>query len=432
MIVGGRVRFMLAGRALGHRNYRLFCSAQAISATGWVIQALAQSWLIGTLVGWNHAVVYIGLLGVVQSLPVLALGLFGGIIADVWPKRRTLVGAQIATGLLALVLAALTCFGLVAVWHVFVLAFLLGLVSAVETPAHQSFIPEIVATDDVANAVTLDLAAFNGASIVGPAIAGVLIGVLGTAPCFVLNGLSRGVVIIAFLAMHERELIPPTRLAMPRSLTAVRMNLGESFRYIRHTPVVLLLLAVVALVNAFGSNSLNIVLPVMAANVFNVGSTGYGFLSATLAAGALTFALAIAALERPRFRVLIGGGIMLGVAELALAGTTLFPIALVAVFLAGAGSVASGASAISIIQITVPGPLRGRVLSVWTTVIVGSSPIGNGLTGGVGGLLGLPVALATAGAAVLATEAVAAAALLRGYGRSGGDPEAGATQEGTV
>ena len=247
-----------------------------------------------------------------------------------------------------------------------------------------------------------------------------------------LNGLSRGVVVVAFLAMHERELIPPTRLAMPRSLTAVRMNLGESFRYIRHTPVVLLLLAVVALVNAFGSNSLNIVLPVMAANVFNVGSTGYGFLSATLAAGALTFALAIAALERPRFRVLIGGGIMLGVAELALAGTTLFPIALVAVFLAGAGSVASGASAISIIQITVPGPLRGRVLSVWTTVIVGSSPIGNGLTGGVGGLLGLPVALATAGAAVLATEAVAAAALLRGYGRSGGDPEAGATQEGTV
>jgi hypothetical protein len=117
---------------------------------------------------------------------------------------------------------------------------------------------------------------------------------------------------------------------------------------------------------------------------------------------------------------------------LALAGTTLFPIALVAVFLAGAGSVASGASASSLIQITVPGPLRGRVLSVWTTAIVGSSPIGTGLTGAVGGLLGLPVALATAGAAVLATEAIAAAALLRGYGRSGGDPEAGATKEGAV
>ena len=128
MIVGGRVRFAAAGRALHHRNFRLFFFGQLISVTGTWMQSLALGWLLGTLVGWNQAVVYIGLLGVVQFLPVLVLGLFGGIIADIWPKRRTVIGTQVAAGVLALVLGGLVYFHAVAVWHVFVLAFLLGLV----------------------------------------------------------------------------------------------------------------------------------------------------------------------------------------------------------------------------------------------------------------------------------------------------------------
>jgi hypothetical protein len=187
---------------------------------------------------------------------------------------------------------------------------------------------------------------------------------------------------------------------------------------------VLLVLAVGGFVGTFGMN-FSVVLPVMAASVLNVGSSGYGFLSAAMGVGALVAALAVATLERPRLRVLIGGGMVLGAAELVLASTKSFPVALAAVFIAGVGAIATSASANSLIQITVPGPLRGRVMSVWTTVWAGTTPIGNGLTGGIGGLWGTPAALVMNGAVVLAAEAVAAAAVLGGYlgvgaGRGGG------------
>jgi len=419
VILGGRVRFTAAGRALRHRNFRLFFFGQLISVTGTWMQTLALGWLIGTLVGWDQAVVYIGLLGAVQFMPVLVLGLFGGIIADVWPKRMTVIGTQTAAGLLALSLGGLDYLHVIAVWHVFVLAFLLGLVNAVDMPSRQSFVVEMVGRDDVANAIALNSAVFNSARIVGPAIAGILIGVLGTALCFVLNGLSYGAVVIGLLAMRDSELRPADRLAMPRSLTAIRANLGEGLRYVWHTPVVLLVIAVIGFVSTFGMN-FNVVLPVMAANVLKVGANEYGILFASMGAGALIAALAVATLERPRLRVLIGGGMVLGVAELVLASTTSYPVALAAVFFCGVGAIATAASANSLVQITVPGPLRGRVMSVYTTLSVGSTPIGNGLTGGVGGLWGTPVALVLNGAVVLAAEAVAAVAVLRGYVRLGG------------
>jgi MFS family permease len=428
MIVGGRVKLTAAGRALRHRNYRLFFFGQLISQTGTWMQTVAQGWLLGTLVGWDKAVLYIGLLGMVQFLPVLTLGLFGGIIADIWPKRRTVIGTQVTLGLLALTLGLLAYFHLVVVWQVFVLAFLLGLVNTVDMPTRQSFVMEMVGGDDIANAVALNSAVFNSARIVGPAIAGVLIGLVGTALCFILNGLSYGAVVVSLLAMHERELMPAPRLEMPRNLTAVRSNLGEGLSYVRTTPLVLLVLAVGGFVGTFGMN-FSVVLPVMAASVLNVGSSGYGFLSAAMGAGALVAALAVATLERPRLRVLIGGGMVLGAAELVLASTKSFPVALAAVFIAGVGAIATSASANSLIQITVPGPLRGRVMSVWTTVWAGTTPIGNGLTGGIGGLWGTPAALVMNGAVVLAAEAVAAAAVLRGYLGVGAGRGSGVTVE---
>jgi MFS family permease len=155
------------------------------------------------------------------------------------------------------------------------------------------------------------------------------------------------------------------------------------------------------------------VLPVLAANVLNVGANGYGLLFAAMGAGALTSALFVATLPRPHIRVLIGGGMILGAAELLLASTTLFPLALVAVFFCGVGAVSTAASANSLVQVAVPGQLRGRVMSVYTTVFVGSSPIGNGFTGGVGGLWGTPAALVANGAVTLGAEVIAAIAVLR-------------------
>ena len=409
------MRFRAAGRALRHRNFRLFFAGQLVSMTGTNMQTVAQGWLVGTLVGWDQAVVYIGLVGIVATLPVMVLSLFGGVIADVWPKRRTLVATQATAGILALVLAGLTWFDVVAVWQVFVLAFLLGLVNALDMPTRQAFVMEMVGPEDIANAVALNSAVMNGARIVGPAVAGVLIGLLGTSLCFALNGLSFGAVIVGLLAMRERELIAAPRLAVPRSLAAVGANLGEGLHYAWNTPLVRLVLVTVGLVNIFGLNFFNIMLPVIAAGTLKAGASGFGFLSASLGLGALVAALAVASMQRPRIRVLFAGCLIVGAMEFVLAVTASYPVALVAVFFIGVGLIASSSSGNSLIQVTVPGPLRGRVMSLWTTVVVGSSPVGNVLTGAVGGVLGIPAALIMAGSTVLAADAAAVAAVLRGY-----------------
>ena len=421
MILGSRVRFTAAGRALKHRNFRLFFFGQLVSVTGTWMQSLALAWLMLTLVGSNQAALYLGLLGMVQFLPVLALGLFGGIIADLWPKRATVIATQTLAGLLALALGGLVYFHVVVVWQVFLLAFLLGLVNAVDMPTRQSFVVEMVGDDNIANAIALNSAVFNGARIVGPAVGGIMIGLVGTAACFIFNGISYGAVVIGLLAMRDSELRPAPRLAMPRSVSAVRANLGEGLGYVRRTPVVLLAIMVIGFVSTFGMN-FNVVLPILAASVLNVGPQGAGAMYAAMGAGALVAALSVAMLERPRLRILLGGGIVLGVSELVLAATTSYPIALVAVFVAGIGAIATAISANSLVQIVVPGPLRGRVMSVYTTVFAGSTPIGNGLTGGFGGLWGVPVALVMNGAVVIAAEAAAAVAVLRGGIRVGGGP----------
>jgi hypothetical protein len=160
----------------------------------------------------------------------------------------------------------------------------------------------------------------------------------------------------------------------------------------------------------------------MAAGVLNAGPTGFGILYAAMGAGALTAALTVAMLTRPRLRVLVGGGVVLGVSELVLSATTSFPVAATAVYFAGLGAIATAISANTLVQITVPGPLRGRVMSVYTTVFAGSTPIGNGLTGGLGGLMGTPAALVMNGAVTIAAEAIAAVAVLRGRVPRIGDP----------
>jgi predicted MFS family arabinose efflux permease len=290
---------------------------------------------------------------------------------------------------------------------------MLGVVNAVDMPARQSFVIEMVGPENVANAVALNSAVFNGARIVGPAIGGIIIAAVGTAPCFIFNGLSYGAVVLGLLAMREAELRPAARMAIPKNVTEVRSGLAEGLRYVRHTPIVLLAIGVIGFVSTFGMN-FNVVLPVLAAGVLKVGSGGLGFLYSAMGAGALTAALVVATLQRPRIRVLIGGGLVLGISELVLASTTSYPIAIAAVFFSGVGAISTAASANSLVQITVPGHLRGRVMSVYTTVFAGSTPLGNGLTGGFGGLWGTPVAIAMNGAVTIAAQTIAAIAVLRG------------------
>ncbi|HEX7611933.1 MAG TPA: MFS transporter [Candidatus Limnocylindrales bacterium] len=379
--------------ALRHRNFRLFWFGQLISLIGTWMQSVAQAWLVLLL---THDPFWLGVVAAVQFTPVLALGLFGGILADILPKRRTIIGTQAILMVLALVLAVLSWTGIVQVWHILVLAFALGLVNAVDMPTRQAIVMELVGREDVANAVGLNSAMFNAARIVGPAVAGLVIGVAGVTVCFFLNGLSFVAVIAGLLAMREADLRGGVRLARPRSVGEVGANLGEGLRYVRRTPVVLLAVSLVGLVAIAGMN-FNVLMPAMANEVLHVGASGFGFLMSAMGLGSLLAALAIAYLRRPRVSILLVGAFALGALEVAFAGVRFFPLALLAVFGAGAGAIAMTATANSAIQLAVPDALRGRVMSVYTTVFAGSTPVGGLFAGWLASSFGTPVALAVGG-----------------------------------
>ncbi len=364
-----------------------------VSLVGTWMQSVAQAWLVLLL---THDPLWLGVVAAVQFTPVLVLGLFGGIVADILPKRPTVIGTQASLMVLALVLAGLSWSGVVQVWHILVLAVALGLVNAVDMPTRQAFVMEIVGREDVANAVAMNSAMFNAARIVGPAIAGLVIGVAGVTVCFLLNGVSFIAVIAGLAAMREADLHVGARLARPTSVHDVGANLAEGLRYVRHTPVVLLAVCLVGLVSTLGMN-FNVLMPAMASDVLHVGATGFGFLMAAMGFGSLVAALGVALLRLPRLSVMLAGGVALGMLELGFAGIRLFPVSLAAVFLAGAGAIAMTATANSAIQLAVPDRLRGRVMSVYMTVFAGSTPVGGLLAGWLASAFGSPVALAFGG-----------------------------------
>ena len=393
------VRTPAGFRALRHRNYRLFWLGQLVSLVGTWMQTVAQGWLV--LVLTNDAFM-LGLLAAVQFLPILVLGLFGGLLADHLPKRRTLVATQASQMLLALVLAALTASGLVQVWHVLVLAVLLGCSNALDLPLRQAFIVEMVGRDDVGNAVALNSAIFNAARIVGPAIGGLAIAAFGLATCFFFNGLSFSAVIGGLLLMREDELLSRPHILRPTTVRGVLDNLAEGLGYVRHTPIVLLAVTVAGLVSLFGIN-FNVTVPAMAGTVLHAGAAGYGFLQASQGVGALTAALAIAFSARPSVRVLFGGGIALGLLEVLFAVSRFFPLSMLLMFGLGAATISMGATANTLVQLAVPDQLRGRVMSVYTTVFAGSTPIGGPITGWLAATWGVPLSVGLGGALAAVT-----------------------------
>lgn len=384
--------------ALRHRNFRLFWTGQLVSLVGTWMQSVAQAWLVLSLTGDPFV---LGLVAAVQFLPVLVFGLVGGVVADQLPKRPTLVATQSAAMILAFVLGALTATGVVAVPHVLALAFLLGCVNAVDMPTRQAFVVEMVGRDAVVNAVALNSAIFNAARIVGPALAGLIIGATGIAVAFVLNGLSFLAVIAGLLLMRPEELHPAPTLARPEGLAELAEQLAEGLRYVRRTPPVLLAVAVVGVVSTAGMN-FSVIVPVVAQEVLRVGATGYGFLMAASGLGALTAAGLLAAVGRSEPWVIVLGGGLLGALEVAFGFSGSFPLSLVLLYGVGLGGIAMTATANSTIQLSTPDRLRGRVLSVYTTIFAGSTPLGSLAVGAIAGAAGAPVAAAAGGLVSLA------------------------------
>jgi len=380
-----------------HRNYRLFFTGQAVSLVGTWMQQVAQAWLVLQL---THDPIWLGIVAAAQFLPVMVLGLFAGVAADALPKRQVLIWTQVTMMLLAAILAVLVISGVVEVWMILVLAFLLGIANAVDMPVRQSFAFELVGREEVGSAVALNSAMFNGARVIGPAAAGLAIAAFGVGPAFAINALSFLAVIVGLRMMDERELHVGNRIARPETAHAVVQNLAEGLRYVRGTQVVLLAVVVVGSVATVGMN-FNVLIPAFVQDDLGSGAAGYGFLMAASGVGSLLAAMRLVFGGRPRPVRLATGALLLGAASVALAATRDFPLALGLMVLVGFGSILMAATGNTTIQLAVPDHLRGRVMSVYTTVFSASVPIGGLAMGAVASAFGVTVAIALGGVLTL-------------------------------
>ncbi|MGH7698574.1 MAG: MFS transporter [Candidatus Dormibacteria bacterium] len=403
-------------RSLRVRNYRLFASGQVVSLTGTWMQRVGQDWLVTQLTHTSGTA--LGITTGLQFLPVLLFGLYGGVIADRFPKRRLLVATQSTMAALALVLGLLVVTGEVRLWEVYLLAFGTGMCTAVDNPTRQAFVAEMVGADEVVNAVGLNSATFNLARIVGPALGGLMIAVLGgrTGPLFLLNASSYGAVLACLWAMRESELFDPGR-RVARATGQLRAGLA----YVRHRPLLYLPSILVGVVGTLGFN-FQITLVLIDRSVFHLGAGAYGLLSATLAVGSLGGAIVAARRTRPTARLLVGAALAFGAFEV-LAGSMPSYLALALMLVpTGVASLSFTATANTSVQLASDPAMRGRVMGLYMLVFLGGTPIGAPLVGWLASAAGPRWSLwIGGGASALAALGVAAVLAFQGGSRPGAE-----------
>jgi MFS family permease len=407
--------------ALGRRNYRIFWIAQTISLVGTWMQTLGQAWLIVVL---TRDPFVLGLVTAAQGLPILLFSLVAGGLADRLDKRRLLATSPLIKLTVATTLGLLCLTGQVEVWHVVVLAFLLGTVTALEIPFRQAFITEMVGPELLPSALGLNASSYNGGRLVGPAIAGALIGVTtvlmggeveGTGLAFLVNAAGYVVVIVGYALMRPSELLRPPRRQAARGVGTLVAEIGEGLGTIRHERPLLLTFLVPGLIGMLAMN-FNVLIPLIALE-YDLDASGLGLLMAANGVGALLAAIRIGFGGRANIQVLIRGAVILGGSLLAaglLTGAR-GPVPLVAALLltAGLGGVTMRVSTNTSVQLSTPPEMRGRAMSLFALVFEGTTPLGGLLTGVVASNLGGPAALIWAGVGALGLIAAGARVLLR-------------------
>ncbi|RSS48197.1 MFS transporter [Streptomyces sp. WAC07061] len=385
------------------RNYRLFATGQVVSNTGTWMQRIAQDWLVLSLTGSASAV---GVTIALQFLPMLLFGLYGGVLADRLPKRPLLIATQSAMGLTGIALAALTLAGDVQVWHVYLAAFLLGLVTVVDNPARQTFVSEMVGPAQLANAVSLNSANFQSARLVGPAIAGVLITAVGSGWAFLLNGLSFAAPIAGLLLMRTRELHPVT--PQPRA----KGQLREGLRYVAGRPELVWPIVLVGFIGTFGFN-FPIWLSAFTDDVFHGDAGTYGLFNTLIAAGSLAGALLAARRGHSRLRLLVTAAALFSVLLLVTAfapGFWLFAVLLVPIGMFG---LTVNVVANSSVQMATDPEMRGRVMALFMMVFTGGTPVGAPLVGWITDTYGARLGMAAGGLISLAAAVAVGLVLSR-------------------
>lgn len=395
-----------AGRTFGSlqiRNYRLFVSGQLVSMTGTWMQTVALGWLVlrltdsGVAVGVNLAL---------QFLPMLLFGLWGGLLADRFDKRRILIRTQAAMAVLAFILWALTISGGAQLWMIYTITFLVGMMTVIDNPARQSFVTEMVGRDLLPNAISLNSAVFNASRIIGPAIAGIIISTIGLAWAFLANAGTFAAVILALRAMDPALLHRGVRVA--REPGQVRAGL----RYVWQTPRLRGTVALVAVVATFGLN-FSVVLPLIARFTFGRGAGTFGFLTSMMAAGALIGALVNAARPRPTKRWLILSAATFGTLVTVASMAPSLPVLAVLLVPIGAASISFIAAANTTLQLHSEPAMRGRVMALHGLVFLGSTPLGAPLVGWASQVWGPRYGLAIGGIASVVAAIGAAGAVFR-------------------
>jgi MFS family permease len=380
-------------RAFAHRDYRLFFGGQLVSLIGTWMQSVAQSWLVYRLSG---SAVLLGLVGFAGQIPVFLLSPAGGGLADTHSRHRIILGTQAASMVLALVLASLTLTGRVQLWQVFTLAALLGVVNAFDIPARQAFLVELVGRADLMNAIALNSSMFNGARIIGPALAGVLVAALGEGWCFFVNGISYVAVLAGLLLMSPRPV--PARPGGGTPLGRILEGLGFAAR----TAPIRELLLLLGLVSLAGMPYV-VLMPIFADQVLHTGAWGLGVLMGASGLGALLGALMLAARRDVRglgrWVAWAAGGF--GASLIAFAASRWFWLSTVLLVPAGFAMIVQTAASNTLIQAMVPDELRGRVMATYSMMFMGMAPFGALLAGLLAGRLGAPVAVAAGGVACI-------------------------------
>ncbi|HEV8142164.1 MAG TPA: MFS transporter [Methylomirabilota bacterium] len=384
-------------RALAFRDFRLFWLGQLASRVGTWMQSVAQAWLVLEL---TNSPLRLGLLSTLQFAPVLLFAFLGGILSDRTSKRRLILATQVVMMLQAFALAALVWSGHVAYWHVAVLAAIYGIANSIDMPARQAYVVELTSKDDLMNAIALNSAVFNSARVVGPALAGILIGTYGVAAAFFINGVSFLAVLAALLAMRTEG------APHPGARATMREELLQSVRYAARTPTITLVLGLLLFVSLFVLN-FNVVVPLIARNVLGEGAHGYGLLMAALGGGAVLGALSVASagLERPSAAMVVTAAMVTSAGVLALGFSRSFGLTAAILVVTGAAQIVFTSSANSTIQVTVPDGMRGRMMSFYVLVFVGVTPAGAFLVGLIAEHFGVSRACALGGAAGLLSVA---------------------------
>jgi MFS family permease len=385
-------------------NYRRYFAGQLASISGNWMQTVAEMWLMVKLTGSGT---YVGLTAGLQFLPVLLFGAYGGLLADRFPKRRLLTFTQPAMALPALTLFALASTGKAQPWMVLALVLVRGSITALDNPARQAFVVEMVGPDRVVNAVALNSVIVHSSRIIGPAAAGAVIALLGVAPCFLINALSFAVMLVALRTMD------PKALSAPKLSVRKPGELRAAWRYVARTPELKIPLVMMAVVGTISYN-FQVLLPLLADFTWHGSASTYAALTAAMGVGSVAGALAAGARGRVSPRLIVAAALAFGTAELLVAGAPTLETQLLFLVPLGAATVTFAAGINSSLQIAVEPALRGRVMALYSVVFLGSTPIGAPLVGWLAQAAGPRAGLLAGALAALGAGVVARYAFSRG------------------